>query len=228
MPLYKTISINQSTTAYIWHITEDVTWLYRAVSLSESSVLRLNGMRSVAHQKGFLAVRMLLQHLGYTDHDLIYDPSGKPYLTLEVGNLRSEDFQITNHQLAIHKHISISHSHEFSSICISDEVVGIDMELMKAKVLKIAPRFLDINHLANLSETQQIQKATVIWGIKESLFKIKSERGISFPDHIFEGEFELQDAKCTAELRFNHQIELFNIQFYTVHDYVFVCALKKI
>lgn len=208
MPLYKIIPINNSTTAYFWHITEDITGLFRAVSLQDTSLVRLEGMKSEAHQKGFLAVRMLLQHLGYTDYDLTYDTAGKPCLSDG-------------------KHISISHSHEFSCICIGDEVMGIDLEKLKEKTLKIAPRFMDVKHLKNLSITEQIEKATVIWGVKESIFKIKNEKGISFPEHIFEDDFCLTDGKCAAELHFNNTIEKFIIHFYIVEDYIFVCAFPK-
>ena len=208
MPLHKIIHINENTTAYFWHITEDVTSLFRAVSLRDTSLFRLEGMKSEEHQKGFLAVRMLLQHLGYTDYDLTYDEAGKPHLSDG-------------------KHISISHSHEFSCICISDELMGIDLEKLKEKTLKIAPRFMEVKHLENLSTLEQIEKSTVIWGVKESIFKIKNEKGISFPEHIFEEEFDLKDGKCEAELHFNNQIEKFNIQFYKVEDYIFVCAFPK-
>ena len=208
MPLHKIIQINETTTAYFWHITEDVTSLFRAVSLRDTSLFRLEGMKSEEHQKGFLAVRMLLQHLGYTDYDLTYDEAGKPHLSDG-------------------KHISISHSHEFSCICISDELMGIDLEKLKEKTLKIAPRFMEVKHLENLSTSEQIEKATVIWGVKESIFKIKNEKGISFPEHIFEDEFCFSDGKCSAELHFNNQIENFQIQFYNVEAYIFVCAFPK-
>ena len=208
MPLHKIIHINENTTAYFWHITEDVTSLFRAVSLRDTSLFRLEGMKSEEHQRGFLAVRMLLQHLGYTDYDLTYDEAGKPHLSDG-------------------KHISISHSHEFSCICISDELMGIDLEKLKEKTLKIAPRFMEVKHLENLSTSEQIEKATVIWGVKESIFKIKNEKGISFPEHIFEDEFCFSDGKCSAELRFNNQIEKFTIQFYKVEDYIFVCAFPN-
>ena len=194
--------------AYFWHITEDVTSLFRAVSLKDTSLFRLEGMKSEAHQRGFLAVRMLLQHLGYTDYDLIYDASGKPHLVDG-------------------KQISISHSHEFSCICISTELMGIDIEKLKEKTLKIAPRFLEMKHLENLSTPDKIAKATVIWGVKESIFKIKNEVGISFPEHIFEDEFNLIDGKCSAILQFNNQIEKFKIHFYNVEAYIFVCAFPK-
>jgi len=220
MPLHKTIQINENTKAYFWHITEDVTSLFRAVSLKDTSLFRLEGMKSEAHQRGFLAVRMLLQHLGYTDYDLHYDESGKPHLSPETGNWKLEENPSP-------KHISISHSHEFSCICISTELMGIDMEKCKEKTLKIAPRFLEMKHLENLSTPDKIAKATVIWGVKESIFKIKNEVGISFPEHIFEDEFNLKDGKCTANLHFNNQIENFNIQFYNVEEYIFVCAFPK-
>jgi len=151
---------------------------------------------------------MLLQHLGYTDYDLTYDEAGKPHLSDG-------------------KHISISHSHEFSCICISDELMGIDLEKLKEKTLKIAPRFMEVKHLENLSTSEQIEKATVIWGVKESIFKIKNEKGISFPEHIFEDEFCFSGGKCSAELHFNNTIEKFNIQFYKVEDYIFVCAFPN-
>ena len=208
MPLHKIIHINETTTAYFWHITEDVTSLFRAVSLRDTSLFRLEGMKSEEHQKGFLAVRMLLQHLGYTDYDLTYDEAGKPHLSDG-------------------KHISISHSHEFSCICISNKLMGIDLEKLKEKTLKIAPRFMEVKHLENLSTLEQIEKATVIWGVKESIFKIKNEKGISFPEHIFEAEFDLKEGKCEAELHFNNQIENFQIQFYNVEAYIFVCAFPK-
>jgi phosphopantetheinyl transferase len=248
MPLHKIISINETTTAYFWHITEDVTSLFRAVSLKDTSLFRLEEMKSEAHQKGFLAVRMLLQDLGYTDFNLHYDATGKPHLKQEEGSGKWEEgrgkweegggkreekpnFNLPSSLFplpaSINKHISISHSHEFSCICISDEAIGIDMEIVKEKTLKIAPRFLDISHLEQLSQEEKIKKATVIWGIKESIFKVKNEIGISFQDHIFEEDFNLIDAKCTAQLRFNNQIEKYQIQFYNVEEYIFVCAIPK-
>lgn len=105
--------------------------------------------------------------------------------------------------------------------------MGIDIEILKEKTLKIAPRFLEMKHLENLSEVEKIMKATIIWGVKESIFKIKNEVGISFPEHIFEDEFCLSDKKCSAELHFNNTIEKFNFHFYKVEDYIFVCVFPN-
>jgi phosphopantetheinyl transferase len=213
MPFYKSISLNSDSTLYLWKITEDVDLLRNVVILKEESLIRLQQMKSISHQKGFLAVRMLLQHLGYSDHDLYYDDFGKPHL-----NAKFEKKNIN---------ISISHSFEYSAIAISSKNIGIDIELLKPKTLTIASRFMDVSHLKNLSELEQLQKATVIWGIKESIFKIKSEKGISFPDHIFEDSFDLKDKKATAQLHFENKIESFSVVFAIFDNYVYVCAWQQ-
>lgn len=207
MPLYKTIKINDSTTVYLWKITETYAELLDQIILTETNQIRLNTMKSESHQKGFLSVRKLLNHCDYSDFDLYYDSFGKPHLKDE-------------------KHISISHSFDFSAIAISNDNIGIDIEQIKEKVLKIAPRFMEMWHLENLSETDQMKKATVIWGTKEAIFKVKNEVGISFPDHIFEKAFSLDDKTCHAELRFNNCIENFDIFFEEAENYMLVCAFQ--
>lgn len=205
MAFYKSIEINPNTTAYFWNISEDLSYFINTCSLTQHSEQRLQTMKAGSQQKGFLAVRMLLQHIGFSDADLMYDSNGKPHL--QNG-----------------KHISISHSHQFSTIAISNEPIGIDIEIIKEKTLKIAPRYLDMSHLKNLSIEDQTIKATVIWGIKEAIFKIKNQSGISFPNHIFESDFDISDKKATAQLRFNDAIENFSILFDVIENYAFVCA----
>lgn len=215
MPFYKELKINEHTIAYFWKISEDISWFNEKSELNDNSVSRLKSMQSVAHKKGFLAVRMLLQHIGLSDFDLFYNEFGKPYLKVE------------NLEVGIKKHISISHSHEFSCICISNKAVGIDIEKCKEKTLKIASRFMEVSHIENLSMADKITKATIIWGIKESIFKLKNEKGISFPKHIFESPFKLADRKGNAKLIFNNTIEEFQFQFDIIEDYAFVCTLTK-
>ncbi len=203
MPLFKIIKHNSSTKIYVWKISETFGELSAKVKLNSKSQDRLNKMKSELHQCGFLSVRMLLQVAEYSDFDLDYDNTGKPHLMNG-------------------KFISISHSHQMSAIIISDEPAGIDVEIKKEKVLKIAPKFMDVFHLENLSHEDQIKKATVIWGIKETVFKIENQKGISFPDHIFEDEFDLSDQKTTAILRFNDEEKKFEINYEELEDYVLV------
>jgi 4'-phosphopantetheinyl transferase len=207
MPLHSIINHDFQTQIYVWKIEETFEDLFDEVALNDINLIRLNTMKSEQHQRGFLSVRKLLQEAGLSDFDLHYTQDGKPHL--KNGN-----------------YISISHAHEFSSIIISKQKVGIDIEICKDKVLKIAPKFMNINHLGNLSETEKIKKATVIWGIKEAIFKIKNEKGISFPDHIFEENFNISDKKAKAQLRFNNMIENFEIYFEEIENYILVYAFE--
>lgn len=98
MPFHKEIIINEHTVAYFWKITEDINWFKEKALLNEKSLSRLQTMQSVSHQKGFLAVRMLLQHINLTDFDLFYDAFGKPHLKVEsqMSNVKCQEINTIN------------------------------------------------------------------------------------------------------------------------------------
>jgi len=196
MSLYKIINVNPSTKIFVWEITESFQELSSEVVLNKSNTIRLNRMKSEIHQRAFLSVRKLFQEAGYTDFDLYYDEFGKPHL--HDG-----------------KHISITHSHQFSAIILSDEVVGIDIELQREKIIRIADKFADTElfFLNSMEKEEYIRKLTVIWGVKEAIFKIRNEKGISFKDHIKVEAFELCDEKTKTELHFDDIIRDFYVCF---------------
>jgi 4'-phosphopantetheinyl transferase len=214
MPLYKTInfsrSIGISTQILVWEITESYQELFEEVVLNESNFKRLNGMKSEMHQRAFLSVRKLFQEVGYTDFDLYYDEFGKPHL--HDG-----------------KYISITHSHQFSAIILSDEVVGIDIELQREKIIRIADKFAEteFSFLKPEEKNEYIRKLTVIWGAKEAVFKIRNEKGISFKDHIKVDTFEMNEVKTNAELHFDGIIKDFEIHFEEIEDFTLVYAFEK-
>lgn len=212
MPLYKTIQHNSNTQILIWNITESFEQLNQEVQLNEKSQLRLNGMKSEMHQRAFLSVRKLLVLAGYSDFDLQYDEFGKPHLIDE-------------------KHISITHSHHFSAIIVSNETVGIDIEMQREIILKIAHKFVNEEELNRLQKTDLnnfIKKLTVKWGAKEAIFKIKNEKGISFKDHIQVAPFELNETQTSADLSFNGKNEKFTIHFSELDtNFTLVCAFEN-
>ena len=196
MPLFQTIQCSETTKLLIWEITESFEELLSKVVLKEKTQNRLNGMKSQLHQRAFLSVRMLIQEMGFTDHDLHYDEFGKPYFDC-------------------HNYISITHSYHFAAIIISNETVGIDMELQREKILRIADKFVDteFEYLnPNVSE-EYIKKLTVIWGAKEAIFKIRNEKGISFKDHIRVGDFSLNEKQTQASLHFDDLIKDFDVHY---------------
>lgn len=210
MPLYKTIHFTSSTQILIWKITESLEELLANVVLKEKNQVRFNKMKSEMHQRAFLSVRMLLKEAGYKDFDLHYDEFGKPYF--DDG-----------------KHVSITHSHYFSAIIISNETVGIDIEMQREKILRIADKFVndkELNRLKSFDTTDYIKKLTVKWGAKEAIFKIRNEKGISFKDHIQVHPFEIEDKKTTASLEMEKTKQQFSIYFTAIEDFMLVYAFE--
>ena len=210
MPLYKKFNLNATSQVLIWQITETFEDLFDEVYLKDISLVRVNNMKALSHQKGFLSIRKLLQEIGYSDEDLFYDETGKP-------------------NLLDGKHISITHSFEFSAIIVSEQIAGIDLEMQREKIITIAEKFMDteFDFLPQEKEQDFIQKSTVIWGVKEAIFKIENRVGISFKDHISVFPFEITEGKTSAILTFEDQVKEFSIQFEIVENYIVVVAFEK-
>ncbi|EPR73249.1 Siderophore (Surfactin) biosynthesis regulatory protein [Winogradskyella psychrotolerans RS-3] len=204
MPLYKSISINSQTTVKIWKIEESYDALFQPLNLKSQSLQRVLGMKSELHQRGFLSVRHLLHEFGYTDQDLYYDDHGKPHL--KDG-----------------KHISITHSFTFSGVIVSDNEVGIDIEKQREKIEVIAHKFVDYeyNYLKSTDE-DYINRLTVIWGIKESLYKLFATPGMLFKEHFLVIPFMLKDGETVAWIDYENKKYRYNTAFLEFEG--FTCA----
>ncbi len=208
MALYKTLTVNKVTKVLIWKIEESISKLQEGIFLSENSTTRLNSMKSQLHQRGFLSIRHLLKEVGYTDADLIYDEFGKPHL--KNG-----------------KFISITHSFTFTAIIVSDKFhVGIDIEKQREKILKIAHKFTPFEEYKTIANVDAlISKLTIVWGAKESLYKIYGKKKLLFLHHIYIEDFRFADEKTTGEIRYNGENTAYNISFLEFEGFtcVFAC-----
>lgn len=209
MSLYKTIQVNNHTTVLIWEIEESLDELSHEITLTPSSQNRVDSMKSDLHQKGFMSVRQLLAIKGYEDKDLIYDEFGKPHL-------------------ADNKSISITHSFTFSAIIISDDkTVGIDIEKQRDKILKIAHKFTPIQEYKTIANHDAlIGKLTIVWGAKESLYKIYGKKKLRFLQHIYIEDFMFDDGKTTGEIRYDGTVESYNVFFLEFEGFTCVYAMN--
>lgn len=210
MPLYKKIHVNQDVTVFIWKIEEGFNELFREISLKDISLTRLEKMRSESHQKGFLSIRHLLKVAGYTDFDLFYDEDGKP-------------------NLVDGKQISITHSNNFSAIIVGNQNVGIDIELQREKITKIADKFIDYEFkYLDKNASDYINKLTIIWGAKEAKYKMCNSRSLSFKDDMKVFSFELIDEKGKASVQQNEFQKEFNFFFEEFENFTLVYAIEKL
>jgi 4'-phosphopantetheinyl transferase len=207
MALYKTLTVGTATKVLIWKIEESIEELKTGIALTKKNKNRLDSMKSELHQRGFLSIRHLLKEVGLTDADLEYDEHGKPHLNAG-------------------RYISISHSFTFTAIIFShDKAVGIDVEKQREKILKIAHKFTPFEEYKTIANVDAlISKLTIVWGAKESLYKIYGKKKLLFLHHIYVADFKFSDKRTSAEIRFNGEVSSYNIEFLEFEGFTCVFA----
>ncbi|MDO9000324.1 MAG: 4'-phosphopantetheinyl transferase superfamily protein [Bacteroidota bacterium] len=87
------------------------------------------------------------------------------------------------------EHISISHSHDKLAVIINEkESTGVDIELIRDKVLKIQHKFLNRAELEFAKD--DIEKLITIWAAKEALYKVYGLKELDFIADLFVEEFD--------------------------------------
>lgn len=207
MPLYKSLNIDADTKLLVWQNTEPLEELYNTVNLKDVCEQKLAKMKSEQHQKGFLGVRKLMQHIGYTDFDLFYDTNGKPHL--KDG-----------------KNISITHSYAYSAILVSSRQAGIDMEMQREKIITISAKFLDKEFaFLDAAHPDYMRMLTVLWGVKESVYKMVSRKGLSFKRDVEVFPFELESGHGETAFAFEDVHARVHFHFIEMEGFTLVYCL---
>ncbi len=195
MPLFKTITPREGTKVFIWKVEESFEWLCEGVELTGHCRERVSRMKSEIHRRGFMSIRHLMAKAGYVDRDLWYDDFGKPHLR-------------------DNKYISITHSFNFTGIIISDHPVGIDIEKQRDKILKIANKFTPLKEYHTLANEEAIvRKLTIVWGAKESIYKVHAQPGLGFLQHIYIKDFDFEDAVTSGTVTFEGEKAEYELEF---------------
>ncbi len=80
--------------------------------------------------------------------------------------------------------VSLTHTYGYAAAIYHKECpVGIDLEPVREKILRIGPRFLAKEELDFLED--DAYHYTLAWSAKESIFKCQGRRGVSFRDNIY-------------------------------------------
>ena len=199
MPIVRIINPNDTTIVGIWKITETIEDFFTLIPLSAKSKKLLKSRKSTIHQLQFLSIRAILLELGYSDDSLDYSKNSP---ILDDG-----------------KKISISHSNLFSCVIISDTNVGIDVQHTNDKINKIAHKFIgyESSYLAN----NDIKKLSIIWNIKESIYKIANIEGLDFKNHSLVIPFNNSDDFTFSWLVYKNLRHRYISYFFTIENYSF-------
>ncbi|RRO15898.1 4'-phosphopantetheinyl transferase family protein [Flavobacteriaceae bacterium 14752] len=207
MPVYKTITIDETSKLQIWKVDETLEELSQDIELSAYCQQRFDAMKSEMHQRAFMSIRHLLNNFGYSDFDLEYDDNGKPHLNDG-------------------RHISISHSYHFTAVIVSDRKVGVDIEKQREKIKRIAPKFTPIEEYRSLGQQDLIKKLTIVWGAKEALYKLFGKQGLLFLHDIYVVDFDFKASTTDAEVTYQGVKKKYYLKFFEIEGFICVYAIE--
>ena len=95
--------------------------------------------------------------------------------------------------------VSLTHTLGFAAaIYHRENPVGIDMDFVREKILRIGFRFLDEYELDFLAKDPV--HYTMAWSAKESIFKCQGKKGISFRDNILLEPFDIHATTINGKI----------------------------
>ena len=119
----------------------------------------LSQLKSIKRQREFFAVRAIRNHKGLP-FSISYTSIGAPF------------FEGTSLKL------SISHSHEIAVLATAPFNIGVDLEPITERIIRLKERFATKNEISFFNFTEA-KTLTIIWTIKEVLYKLSGLENIN-------------------------------------------------
>jgi len=187
MPLRQIRELNPHVYLGFWEITEspeELSALLNKYIGPNPAVVPT--FTHAARQRQWLASRVLAYSLlqKFTPEPLLLqtDANGKPIVPASA-------YQV-----------SISHCRDLAAVIVSDGVeVGIDIEFISPKVMRVADKFMVAAEKKDANE--DIEKTLIYWSGKETLYKLYSKKRLLFKEHLFINSFnKVQAGTLTAQI----------------------------
>jgi len=205
MPLEK-LEYNGNVRAWgIWRIQEDEASLLSLVHEYESIPETItHPEKRLEFIAGRVLARNLLEALGKSFQGVTKDVFGKP-------SYKQHTVQL-----------SLSHSYPYvAALADNQKPVGIDLEQIKEKLLKIGPRVLHASELKDAG-TDEI-KHCIYWCAKEALIKIYGKKDLVFAEHLLVEPFKAgENGQLTGKIIINETETIVPLQYYVFGSFVVV------
>ncbi|MFD0794547.1 4'-phosphopantetheinyl transferase family protein [Mucilaginibacter litoreus] len=198
--------IDDDTEFALWRIKESAEELYKQLQLNEEEKAYTKKLIKSKRYLHWLGTRVLLRKMLRTEEyiDCKVDAHGKPYL------------------VSLPYHISLSHSFDYAAVMISKtSPVGIDIELIKEKVERIAGKFLRPEELSFIAPEHKIQQLYVCWCAKEAVYKCYGQKEVSFSDNITLHPFTFQHHDTLMALLHKDEVNInYEVSYMQYEDYM--------
>ncbi len=205
MPLEKLEYQAEERAWGIWKIAEDEQALLDQVKDYESiSGTITHPEKRLEFIAGRVLARNLLEALGKPFEGVTKDVFGKPFF-------KEHTFQL-----------SLSHSYPYvAALADIRQSVGIDLEQIKKKLVKIGPRVLHASELQDAGEDET--KHCIYWCAKEALIKIYGKKDLVFSEHLLISPFKLEkEGHLTGKIILNETEATVPLQYFVYNNFVVV------
>jgi phosphopantetheinyl transferase len=162
MPLIHSTQINSATKIGVWHITEAENFFLQKVNVQREIT---HPHKRLQHLAGRYLLQILFPHFPTALIEIA--STRKPFLADEAF------------------HFSISHCGDYAAAIVSTaNRVGVDIEIPHPKVERIQHKFVTVAEQKLLSDIDFEDKLTMVWGIKEAIFKWYGTGEVDFKKHM--------------------------------------------
>ncbi len=168
MPLFRDFS-DQQATILLWKYDEDEK-LDAEFLLEKENFERIKDYHPTK-LKEVLLVRKILKTI-LPNHKILYND--------RIPYLEPNDYEI-----------SVTHSFPYAALAISKNKIGIDIEPFNSKIARIQHKFLQEEESHFIEKNKEVAYLTVIWSLKESLYKIHHSNYWSLKKHYEVKPFRL-------------------------------------
>jgi 4'-phosphopantetheinyl transferase len=192
--------------------------LYNVQKISDLISLGTLDLAAFAGKEGLEAKReieragtaFLLNKLFNSDVELDYTSLGKPFIKGRKA------------------HISISHSHDRLAIVVNTAAeTGVDIELIRDKVLKIKNKFLSEKELLDVNDN--VDKMIIYWACKEALYKIYGLKEVEFIANLLIEDFKLENSgEIKGKIKMGNFNKKYLLHYEKLDDYMLVYVLNEI
>ena len=160
----------------------------------------------------WLAARVLINRLVGYSAEVCYSADGKPFFRNDP------------------RCLSISHTDGYVAVALHREYnVGVDVEVIGAKVSKLYHRFFSLAEINSLDKKNELLAMLLHWSAKESFYKIIGNKGGSFAENFTVSPFTV----CTSgEFLISYTdngnlIKKLPVNYFVESDYVFTLCVDN-
>ena len=155
--------------------------------MSKGELDEIELLRNTKRKLEFIGVRQLRNQL-IPNTEIEYNSKGKP-------SIKGKG-----------KYLSISHSEATVFMGASNIPLGIDIEQINKRILRVLSKFTHKDE-SKLYAFDSLEDLTILWTIKESMYKLYSRKGLSFKEDIRVVGRSGNEHECilkTDDVKFSH------------------------